>query len=141
MELNAALNSQVVQLKLLLSLLNEERRELSRSAPDGDVLLRIAEKKQQHLNAIAELNDNGRSSALNGDPGLLTDKRNISALNAVKEIAAKVFRANQANGVLVSSRMTMNQRILNFIRETRGVTMYGADGKAAAGRALHSSKA
>jgi flagellar biosynthesis/type III secretory pathway chaperone len=131
------LEQQYRELISLTSLLGRERELLVSSAPDGDALAETAVKKAHSLDSLKALEAQlaTQQEAL-GMPSGIAGRREAaqiegcqSILQRVLDTAAQVFRLNQLNGDLVNTRLSWNQRLLNFIREAQGNWMYTPSGK------------
>lgn len=133
----------------LLSDLARERELLSIGEPDGEELTQIASRKQQKVGAIQALESVrqqrqavlGRESGTNGFFAALRNDKSLEAWEQLQVLARQVFQANTHNGAVVKTRMAWNQKILNFITETREVRIYDPKGKAGRQAATLNSRA
>ncbi|TGD73130.1 flagellar protein FlgN [Mangrovimicrobium sediminis] len=137
MDLAAALDQQQAQLETLVDVLGEERELLCASAPDGEALAATAALKQACFERLSTLDSEVESLQRElGCPGGREGRQAAAAreqcpalLQQVYATTTKVFHLNQHNGELLRARMTWNERILNFIRDSRDGETYDTKGK------------
>lgn len=124
-------------LEALITLLETERESLAHGQVDGQRLSQLAKDKQQAIAQLEQL-ESQRISAqrkLGYGEGRLGAERAAQDAGcardwqAFRERAQHAKQLNQLNGVLVGSRLTQNQRILDFLNEAAGKSLYGPDGQ------------
>lgn len=124
-------------LEAFIVLLEAERDSLSAGHIDGQQLAGQAREKQEHITRLEHL-ENQRLSAQRklgygeGRLGAQTAARDADCLDDWLEFRERALHArqlNQLNGALIGSRLAQNQRILNFLNEVAGKTLYGPDGQ------------
>lgn len=140
MELPRTLQSLHHHLGQLVTLLQQEQDTLLKpqqaGAEEGELLQRLAHDKQEHFQALEDLENNRSdlSEALAEIKGANVHAKACSedlALWAeVRELALQASRLNQLNGVLIRHRLIHNQRVLNSLRQIGGPMLYDAAGNA-----------
>ncbi len=140
---------QLTLLEELLSLLNREQQQLSLPQPNGTELETIAGLKAGNFQSMEHLEQSRRQLQLNlgfdddasGTEAAARQAGCLTNWQTLQDLARRVQRVNQLNGGLINVRLSANQKILNFMREVRGVTLYGPDGQSSARSATISSSA
>lgn len=124
-------------LEAFIALLEAERESLSAGQIDGQRLNDQAREKQEHITRLEQL-ENQRLSAQRklgygeGRLGAQTAASDAGCLDAWLEFRERALHAkqlNQLNGILVGTRLTQNQRILDFLNKAAGEALYGPDGQ------------
>ncbi|GGX77924.1 flagella synthesis chaperone protein FlgN [Litchfieldella qijiaojingensis] len=121
----------------LAALLIDERHSLSAAKVDGQQLNEIASRKQALLDDLDRLDTQRRAAQhklgyAKGHPGAEQAARDAGCLetwHAMREQAEHVSQLNELNGSLVQMRLSHNQRILNFLHEAAGKSLYGPNGQ------------
>ncbi|TDX30960.1 flagella synthesis protein FlgN [Modicisalibacter xianhensis] len=124
-------------LETLIALLETERESLAHGQVDGQRLSQLAKDKQQAIAQLEQLESQRLSAQrkLGYGEGRLGAERAAQDAGctqdwqAFRERAQHAKQLNQLNGVLVGSRLTQNQRILDFLNEAAGKSLYGPDGQ------------
>lgn len=138
MSLAAHLTRQQQRLTALIELLEQERAALSVGQVDGPQLNEIAAGKQALFDELKRLEDQ-RSSAqqklgyADGLPGAEAAARDADCLPiwlAMRNSTERARQLNIQNGELIATRLSHNQRTLNFLHEAAGKALYGSDGQA-----------
>jgi flagella synthesis protein FlgN len=135
-------------LDALIGLLDEERQLLRDGGVDGDELTRVAQAKQQRFEALERFETQRRQVQQRlgypdnraGDARAAADAGCTALWETIRERADQAARLNRTNGVLIGIRMEHNQRMLNFIEEAVGKSLYGPDGQARSGGGHVSSR-
>lgn len=127
---------QELELRGLEDALNSERSLLCAKQPDGADLLAAAETKTSCLAQIKQIEAqiNALQEAL-GYPGTREGRQAAAAsagcsdmLRRITDAAARVYRLNGVNGAVVRQRMSVNEKLLEFLRDAQGTVVYGASG-------------
>lgn len=136
MSLARHLQGQRARMEELVALLGSERQLLADGRVDGEALARIAADKQQHLSAIDRFESQrrqaqdrlGYGSDRAGAERAAREAGCLPQWQAIDSLARDAARLNRVNGELVHMRLEHNQRMLNFLREAAGSSLYGPDG-------------
>ena len=147
--LTATLEAQEIELSMLEFALAGERELLCTGHPDGEALLRAAEAKSARLEKLRGLEASiDRVQGALGFPTGVAGREDAAAelgcsdtLQRIMETTRRVYRLNGINGRLIEQRMSLNRKILDFMRDAQGAMTYGATGKATAQRTTISSRA
>lgn len=139
------LQRQQVAAQRLLTLLDQERLALAGPRIDGERLTELSIAKQSILEALEQLETTrrraqrslGHAPNQQGAMQLAKDQGCLPAWTRLQDLAARAQRLNQLNGDSLRVRQQQNQRILNYLNEASGRTLYGPDGR----HAGHSSRA
>ncbi|ACO78584.1 Flagella synthesis protein [Azotobacter vinelandii CA] len=137
MSLSKHLATQRQTLQRFVELLEEERQALTEAAVDGQRLADLAAAKRtllgelEHLekqrgNAQARL---GYSAGRRGAEQAASDAGCLPAWQQLLELAGHAQLLNRLNGDTIRTRLGHNQRILNFLHEAAGHSLYGPDGR------------
>lgn len=124
-------------LDAFIELLEAEHAALSQVDVDGASLSDQAAEKQAHLERLETLEKQRRNvlGKLGYGPGRQAAEQAAIDAGCHAQWTAFLERAlhakllNQRNGILIGSRMTQNQRILHFLNEAAGKTLYGPKGQ------------
>lgn len=138
MSLAAHLARQQQRLEALIELLEQEREVLGVGQVDGTRLNEIAAGKQALLDELDRLESQRRSAQhklgyADGLPGAEAAARDADCLPAwlaMRDSAERARQLNGQNGALIATRLSHNQRTLNFLHEAAGKALYGPDGQA-----------
>ncbi|MBZ9557002.1 MULTISPECIES: flagellar protein FlgN [unclassified Modicisalibacter] len=124
-------------LDAFIALLDAEHDALSQVDVDGAHLRQQAADKQAHLERLETLETQRRNvlEKLGYGPGRQAAEQAAIDAGCHEQWTAFLERAlhakllNQRNGILIESRMAQNQRILYFLNEAAGKTLYGPNGQ------------
>ena len=141
MSLAKHLETQQRTLQQLIDLLEQERLALSVAKVDGERLAERAEAKQALLAELDRLESQRHSAELklgygDGNRGAeraAADAGCLPAWQNLRELALRAKQLNEFNGDNIRNRMSHNQRILNFLHEAAGHSLYGPDGRSRRG--------
>lgn len=141
MSLAKHLETQQRTLQQLIDLLEQERLALSVAKVDGERLAALAEAKQARLEELDRLESQRHSAQIRlgygeGNQGAeraAADAGCLPAWQRLRELALRAKQLNQFNGDNIGNRMAHNQRILNFLHEAAGHSLYGPDGRSRRG--------
>lgn len=137
MSLHNFLSKEKELLLSFVSLLEQERDIMTSPSTQGENVIELANKKQD---IVSELNlmENMRVSIQKklGYPDGLTGARqaaeadNCTGLwDDIVNIAYRAKQLNESNGEFVRLKLEQNQRMVNFLRDANGESVYGPDGK------------
>ncbi len=137
MSLAQHIDRQRRHLDAFIALLESERETLYSGQIDGQRLSEQAQAKQAHIAQLEALEAQrlsaqrklGYGEGRRGAEIAARDAGCVDAWLAFLERTLHAKHLNQVNGVLVGSRMAQNQRILDFLNEAAGKTLYGPDGQ------------
>lgn len=124
-------------LDTFVELLESERESLTSGQIDGQQLTQLAQEKQEHIAHLERLETQritaqrklGYGEGRLGAEKAASDAGCLEDWLAFRERALYAKQINQLNGVLVGSRLAQNQRILDFLNEAAGKSLYGPDGQ------------
>lgn len=137
MSLADHLGRQRQRLEQLLELLNQERQALSQGQVDGERLAQLAEDKQAHFAELERFETQRREAQrrlgygdhAQGAERAAEDADCLALWQALQDKAGRAAHLNRLNGVLIHQRLAHNQRMLGFLRERVGNSLYGPDGQ------------
>lgn len=138
MSLAKHLATQQQVLRECIRLMEQEQRLISTATIDGQQLATVAERKREVLAEIERL-ETIRTRAQHrlgypegrvGSEKAARDARCFDAWQALIELAERARQLNELNGRMIKMRMEQNQRILNFLSEAAGQSLYGPNGQA-----------
>lgn len=149
MSLGQHLASQRQRLEQLNTLLTEEQTALGQGQIDGELLARLAADKQALLDRLEEFETQRRQVQIRlgygqdmaGAEQAARDAGCLPQWHALLEATRRTARLNKLNGVLIQQRLQHNQRMLNFLNEATGQSLYGPDGQSHQRGSRLSSKA
>lgn len=149
MSLKQHLAVQQQRLQQLIQLLTEEQAALSQAQVDGKQLANIAADKEKLFTQLESFevqrqqvqNKLGYSVGMAGAELAALDAHCLPLWHALLESAQRVAQLNQLNGELIKQRIEYNQRMLNFLHEAAGQSLYGPDGQTCKTSGQISSKA
>lgn len=141
MSLAKHLEIQQRTLQQLIDLLEQERLALAVATVDGERLAELAAAKQEQLAELDRLERQRNSAQLKlgygeGNQGAeraAADAGCLAAWRQLRDLALRARQLNQFNGDNIGTRMAHNQRILNFLHEAAGHSLYGPDGRSRRG--------
>ncbi|GAB3390867.1 flagella synthesis protein FlgN [Azotobacter armeniacus] len=137
MSLSKHLATQQQTLRRFIGLLEEEQQALIKADIDGRRLTGLATTKQTLLAELEHL-ENQRSNAQiklgygagrRGAEQAALDAGCLPAWQRLLELATHAQLLNRLNGDTIRNRLGHNQRILNFLHEAAGHSLYGPDGR------------
>lgn len=137
MSLSKHLVTQQQTLQRFIALLEKEQQALTETTIDGQRLSDLAAAKQGLLAELEHL-ENQRSNAQiklgygtgrRGAEQAATDADCLAAWQQLLELASHAQLLNRLNGDTIRTRLGHNQRILNFLHEAAGHSLYGPDGR------------
>lgn len=139
------LQRQQVAAQRLLTLLEQERLALAGPKIDGERLTELSIAKQAILEDLEQLETTRRRAQRSlghgpdhhGAMQLARDQGCLPSWTRLQDLAARAQQLNQFNGDMLRVRQQQNQRILNYLNEATGRTLYGPDGR----HAGHSGRA
>ncbi|KZX54857.1 hypothetical protein A3709_07470 [Halioglobus sp. HI00S01] len=133
-----ALSAKCNELTALEDILTQERSELCRINPDGEQLLRIAERKQTYFHSLVQIEEQLATIQEEVDLASMNDATpdneslmKVQLLNDLHDKAVVVSQLNKGNGLMIHERMLSNERILEFIRDANHNWIYGPEGTTA----------
>ncbi|MDT7526607.1 MULTISPECIES: flagellar protein FlgN [Idiomarinaceae] len=138
MSLRQHLTQQQQRLQDLLSLLEQEQRELSSGTINGEQLQVLAQQKQELQQQLEQAETQRRKAQQK--LGYSNDAAGAKAAAAAAGCAEvwqqllattqRVAQLNQLNGELIQHRLHHNQHMLNILQDAAGTSgsLYGADG-------------
>ncbi|GAA3540448.1 flagellar protein FlgN [Zobellella aerophila] len=138
MSLDRHLALQVQRLEQLAQLLTDEQQALSQARVDGPLLSRLAVEKQALLTQLEGAEAQRRQAQLRlgygkdmeGAEQAAREAGCLPLWHALQDNAQRIARLNSLNGTLIGQRLQHNQRMLNFLHEAAGQSLYGPDGQA-----------
>lgn len=138
MSLAKHLLTQQNALKEFIELLEQEQRVISTAEIDGQRLVEIAERKGLVLQDIERLEiTRTRAQARLGYPDgrvgaerAAQDAHCSDIWQTLLDLMERSQLLNEVNGRIIKMRMEQNQRILNFLSEAAGQSLYGPNGQA-----------
>lgn len=138
MSLAKHLESQLNVLQQFAHTLEAERQLLAEAEVDGQGLADLAATKQTALAQLERMEQQrsmaqkklGYSDGLNGAEQAATDADCLLVWQQIIALAEQVKALNQFNGDTILMRLSHNQRLLNFLHEAAGHSLYGPDGQA-----------
>lgn len=137
MSLGQHLAVQLQRLEQLNALLTEEQIALGEGQVDGERLARLAADKQVLLVRLEEFETQRRLVQLRlgygqdmaGAEQAAQDAGCLPQWHTLLETTRRTARLNKLNGILIQQRLQHNQRMLNFLNEATGQSLYGPDGQ------------
>jgi len=125
----------------LIQLLETEVQVLAEGKVDGQRLNQLAVDKQALLSEIEQLETQrqyaqGRLGYGSGHQGAARAAADAGCLATWQQLLEQAGRAQQLNrlsGETIRKRLEHNQRMLNFLHEAAGKSLYGPDGQARRG--------
>lgn len=119
-------------------MLNQERQLLTEAEVKGQDLADLAAAKQTTLAQLERMEQQrsaaqsklGYSDGLSGAEQAAMDAGCLPIWQHILDLAEQVKVLNQFNGDTIMRRMSHNQRLLNFLHEAAGHSLYGPDGQA-----------
>lgn len=137
MSLGHHLAQQQQRLAQLTELLTEEQGALSQGLVDGERLARLATDKQALLTQLESAETQRRQVQLKLGYGQDMAGAEQAAMDAgclpqwhdLLDSTRRIAQLNSLNGTLIGQRLQHNQRMLNFLNEARGQSLYGPDGQ------------
>lgn len=137
MSLAKHIETQQRVLQQLIDLLEQERRVLIVATIDGQKLAELATAKQILLIELERLESQRHSDQIELGYGEGRQAAERAAMDAgcqiawrrMRELSQRAKRLNQFNGDNIRSRLRLNQRLLNFLHEAAGHSLYGPDGR------------
>jgi len=147
-DLTFHLNNEISSLRAFLLLLEKEQQALL--TQDSELLLTLADEKNQATHKLIELSNLRRRSinlnAVNTDTTAWLEKNAPSCLSAwkeVRELAKQAHQFNQINGEVIQLKLRSNQKALTVLlgANENAAGLYGRDGQPnlpVAGRTLGS---
>lgn len=124
-------------LEEFIVLLEAERESLTEGQIDGQRMTQQAEEKQAQLTLLDNLEKQrqtaqrklGYGEGRRGAEQAALDAGCLDDWQAFRELTTHAKQLNQLNGAMISSRMTQNQHILDFLNDAAGKSLYGPDGQ------------
>ncbi|GHA05935.1 flagella synthesis protein FlgN [Oceanisphaera arctica] len=137
MSLGHHLAQQQQRLAQLTELLTEEQGALSQVQVDGELLSRLAADKQALLTQLETFENQRRQAQVRlgygqdmaGAEQAARDAGCLPQWYDLLDSTRRIAHLNSLNGTLISQRLQHNQRMLNFLNEATGQTLYGPDGQ------------
>nr|CDQ36257.1 flagella synthesis chaperone protein FlgN [Virgibacillus halodenitrificans] len=137
MSLAETLDRQLDAMQRFVTLLREERQSLSQGEVDGPELERLAEAKSQVAAELETLDterrrllhEQGHGESRQSAERAATEAERHDSWQQLRSTGEEARQLNRINGLLAMNRMEQNQRMLNFLKEAAGSTMYEADGR------------
>lgn len=137
MSLSKHLAIQQQTLQRFVELIEEERRALTEANVDGQHLSDLAAAKQALLGELEHLESKrsnaqiklGYGAGRRGAEQAARDAGCLPAWQQLLELASHAQLQNRLNGDAIRTRLGHNQRILNFLHEAAGHSLYGPDGR------------
>ncbi len=138
MSLAKHLATQQHVLRECIRLMEHEQRLISTATIDGQQLTKISERKREVLAEIERLeairmraqHRLGYPEGRAGAEKAARDARCSDAWQTLIDLAERAKQLNELNGQTIRMRMEQNQRILNFLSEAAGQSLYGPNGQA-----------
>lgn len=137
MSLAKHLARQSAALMHFIRLLEDEQSALAEGNIDGKRLSELAAGKQTLLSEIEQMEGQrqfaqqrlGYGSDRQGADRAAEDAGCLATWQQLLEQATQAQRLNRLNGDIIRSRLEHNQRLLNFLHEAAGKSLYGPDGQ------------
>lgn len=137
MSLAETLDRQLDAMQHFITLLREERHFLTQGEVDGAELERLAEAKSQvaaDLEALdiqrrALMHELGYGEGRQSAERAAAEAQRLEGWHQLRTIGEEARQLNRINGLLAMNRMEHNQRMLNFLKEAAGSTLYESDGR------------
>lgn len=142
MSLAKHLARQSATLAQFTRLLRDEQHALAQGNVNGQLLAELAVGKQALLEALEQLEAQRRHAQLRlgygddrqGATRAAADAGCEAAWQQLLVDARRAHQLNRLNGESIRTRLELNQRMLNFLREASGNGLYGPDGQSRHGR-------
>ena len=137
MSLAETLDRQLDAMQRFVTLLREERQSLTQGEIDGPELERLAEAKSQVAAELETLDaqrrdvmrELGHGESRQSAERAATEVQRLDSWHQLRTIGEEARQLNRINGLLAMNRMEQNQRMLNFLKEAAGSTLYDPDGR------------
>ncbi|RXE48431.1 flagella synthesis protein FlgN [Chromohalobacter israelensis] len=137
MSLAETLDRQLDAMQRFVTLLREERQSLTQGEIDGPELERLAEAKSQVAAELETLDaqrrdvmhELGHGESRQSAERAASEAQRLDSWHQLRTIGEEARQLNRINGLLAMNRMEQNQRMLNFLKEAAGSTLYEPDGR------------
>lgn len=136
MSVRQHLESQLSEVKIFCSLLEQERSIYIGEQIDATAVADITAKKQQSLDRIADLENKrqhgqaklGFPEGMEGAVALAKSAKCLDIWHQIIEESLRSQQLNSINGNLIQMAARQNQAILDFLQNASGGVLYGKDG-------------